>query len=77
MTNCVPCPIVGSFTQTSDVPFGSHVSISNGRPLPSMAMKARSAPSVCECRSEYANPAGDPAAMRTSTGNPESDAEPV
>ena len=52
MTNCVACSIEGSVTQTSDVPSGSHVSISNGSPLPSMSMKHRSAPvegeAICE-----------------------------
>ena len=51
MTNCVPFAIVGSRTQINDVPFGFHVSISNGRPLLDMSTKAMSAPVALDCRS--------------------------
>ena len=46
MTNCVPFRIAGRRTQISDVPFGFQVSISNGRPVPSMPTNAMSAPVV-------------------------------
>ena len=48
ITNSVPFCIVGSFTQTKDVPEGFHVSISKGSPLPSMSTKAMSAPVAFE-----------------------------
>ena len=51
MTNCVPFRIDGRRTQISDVPDGFHVSISNGRPAPSMPTNAMSAPVVLDCRS--------------------------
>ena len=68
MTNCEPCSIVGSVTQTSDVPCGSHVSISNGRPLPDMSMKQRSEPVVESSICEYWKPETVSGEMRTRTG---------
>ena len=44
MTNCVPFCIDGRRTQICEVPDGFHVSISNGRPVPSMPTNAMSAP---------------------------------
>ena len=76
MTNSVPFCINGRRTQTSDVPDVSHVSISNGRPLPSMSTNARSMSSrsaaLAFCMAEYENPEGEFAAIRTRTGKPES-----
>ena len=77
MTNSVPFVIVGSRTQISDVPFVFHVSISNGRPVPSMPTNAMSSPVALDCRSSYEKPDGEFSAMRTSTGKPESVDAPV
>ncbi len=44
ITNCVPFVIDGSRTQTSDVPFVFHVSISKGIPAPVMSTNAMSSP---------------------------------
>ena len=53
MANCVELETAGSVTQTSDSSFAPrHVSISNGRPLPSMSTKPRSLPESGNIMSE-------------------------
>ena len=68
ITKDAPCSIDGSLTQTSDSPFVFHVSISNGRPAPSMPTKHRSEPASASTSCEYRKPGTAFVETRTRTG---------